>query len=105
VLIFPFPQLATAAVFKACMNADSQNGATATDSLRSPEDHEATLTSRIVRVGKETIPEVDLQDLLERVELIAYRFGAFEKVMKDPNVDSRDSYRTLLAIIAARGVQ
>jgi len=99
VLVFPFPQLATAAVFKACINADAQIGSLVTETLRSPDDHESTLVSQIIRIAKTCVPNLDFQDLLERIEQVAYRFGAFERVLKDPALEGRESYRTLLAKI------
>jgi len=82
VLIFPFPQLATAAVKKACQ------------ALSAEEDVEP-LSLRMEGIFQSVIPKTDVADLLMRVESVATRFGPFDKVVKDPSVVKTTGYQKL----------
>lgn len=89
--LFPFPQLATAAVLKATQNySKSHNSAAAEDS--------DMLVMKLLDVMKETIPDVNVEKLLQSVEDVVNRFGAFEKIIKDPIIESTVGFRELVAL-------
>lgn len=86
VLLFPFPELATAAVKKACKDLSSSVGA-------------ESLLSRIQEAFNSYIPDVDVDTLLAGIESVAERFGSFEKLVKDPSVESTAGYAKLASVI------
>lgn len=98
VLIYDFPKLATAAVYKTCLLADRSSQTT---DGASPDDMTSEKwAERLSRIAAAVIPGVDLEKLLDEVEQVAYRFGAFEKIAKDPQFSSSEGYKSLVAIVA-----
>jgi hypothetical protein len=98
VLIYDFPKLATAAVYKACLLADRSS---ATTDGASPDDMTSEKwAERLSKIATAVIPGVDLGKLLDEVEQVANRFGAFEKIAKDPQFSSSEGYKSLVAIVA-----
>lgn len=98
VLVFEFPQLATAAVFRACIISDRNNSAA--DGASPDEITAEKWAERFLKIVTAVIPGVDVEKLLAEVEGVAYRFGAFEKIAKDPQFSSSEGYKSLVAIVA-----
>ena len=91
VTVFGFPQLATAAILKACQQLN--NGAA------TPDETSESLLIRITNIFHQVIPGVDIEDLLKRIEEVVNRYGAFEVLVKDPQVASTAGYLKLNSLI------
>ena len=87
VLIFPFPQLATAAVYKACLQV----------ATTSPEGESMdSAVARMTAAVDSTVKGLDVEQLLVKIEVVVSRFGPFEKVLKDPSYERSAGYRELV---------
>jgi hypothetical protein len=89
---FSFPKLATAAIVKACVLVDSQMG--------SPEDVGDTLHSHMFRIVGEKLPSIDVNSLVNEVESVVNRFGKFDRILKDPEIEATPGYQAII-----RGMQ
>jgi cyclin H len=84
-LLFSFPKIATAAVYKACKDLSS-------------DGNNESLTARLEAAIRKIVPNTDVAELLLSVENVAHRFGPFEKVVKDPSVETTLGYAKLVSL-------
>jgi len=99
VVVYDFPKLATGAVYKACLTIDGNETA---NQSASPDDPPLIRwAARFIQVASRIIPSVNIDELLMGIEGVAYRFGSFEKIVKDPSFESTEGYKSLVAIVAA----
>lgn len=96
VIVFDFPKLATAAVYKACILFD--RSATAGEAS-SPEES-PNCRGRFITSLTELLPSLRIDELLIQIEGVVHRFGQFDKIVKDPTFETTEGYKSLLAIIA-----
>ena len=87
VLLFSFPQLATAAVYKACIQL--------TSALPGPEEETENAMSRLMAAMNELIPSINIADLVTEIEAIANRLGQFERLLKDPGIGKTEGFMRL----------
>ena len=98
VIVFNFPKLATAAVYKACILLDSSGSVI---DASSPDDLSlGRWTGRFITFSKQLLPSLRVEEVLIEIENVVNRFGHFDKVVKDPSFELTDGYKSLLAIIA-----
>lgn len=93
VLVFSFPKLASAAVLRACRAVDDQL-------VSASEDESDSLFQTILRIMTDELPMVDdLGTLLDEVERVAYRFGKFDKLLKDPEIEQTRGFQQLQSLL------
>jgi hypothetical protein len=98
VLIYDFPKLATCAVYKACIVVDGRDSLITT----SPDEVSSDKwTERFSKFAMTLVPSLNIDDVLRDVESVAYRFGSFEKVVKDPDFEKSDGYKEIVALYAS----
>ena len=91
VLVFPFPQLATAAVLRAAIICNQHGSG-------SPDDD--TSAFRILtKIHCERLPGVNVEKLLLSIETIVSRFGPNDRVAKDPAWESTAGLKKLKQLL------
>ena len=89
VLVFQFPELATAAVVKACMQVSATRS--------TPEEDPDGFMARLDL--DRTIPGVDVNGILESIEKVVHRHGQFERLLKDPMIERSPGFVRLSEVL------
>lgn len=92
VLFFSFPKLATGAVLRACRAIDEQVGSAS-------EEESDSLYTKMIRIMNERHPMNDFSKLIHDIEEVAYRFGKFDKLVKDPSIESTPGFQCFHAML------